>query len=470
VSAQPQHRERENNLLFAVAQGPNPADIQAADAETLDWDYILDAANLHGISPLLFAAHQRGLAMPEHAADAARSAYWMTHFRNRTLLGELGQILDAAEKRGIALMPLKGALLAAHYYPTPALRPMSDLDLLVKRGDIEAFVALLISCGYGVAGKPATVMDGDDRDPFHRERAFVRQLDGMPILIECRVEPLDPGVMAFIESDSALSARLGTQVERMWARGRIEAHEGAVFTRLSPEDLILHVASHLTTRHANFRLLWLHDLCRIAARHEGAIDWPYVAEQACALRLNAPVFAALAAAHDRLGAPIPVADLRPAFLPRRWAAPLPVAAIEYGLLMRQVGAMPHADLARQPALSPLSPWLILVSFLRLRGGRAPARALRAIIVPSRAYMRVWSDQTAHRTLPYRRALLLRGLLTCVRMSVIVSGRCNAPWLSRPIRRLAGRIATQFQLALLPGDRPEGADAHSPDQFSKALSR
>ncbi len=122
--------------------------------------------------------------------------------------------------------------------------------------------------------------------------------------------------------------------------------------------------------------------------------------------------------------------------------------------MRQVRAIPHADLARQPALSP---WLVLVSFLRLRGGCAPARALRAIIVPSRAYMRAWSDQTAHRTLPYRHALLLRGLLICVRMAMIISGRYNVPWLSRPIRRLAGRIATQFHLALLPGDRDDGSD-------------
>ncbi len=450
MSAQSQRRERENGLLFAVAQSPTAADSQVTCSEALDWDYVLDAANLHGISPLLFAAHRRGLAMPERAADAVRSAYWITHFRNQTLLGELGEILNAAETHGIALMPLKGALLAPYYYPTPALRPMSDLDLLVGRGDMDALAALLVSRSHTATGNPSTMMDGDDRDPFHRERAFVKQLDGVPILIECRIEPLDPGVMAFIESDSALSARLREHVERMWARGRTGTLDGAMFTRLSPEDLILHVASHLTTRHANFRLLWLHDLCRIATRHEGEIDWSYVAEKARALRLNAPIFAAMQAAHDWLGAPIPVADLRPAFVPRRWAARAPVEAIEYGLLMRQVRAMRHADLTTRQSV--ISPWLILVSFLRLRGARAPARALRSIIVPSRPYMQVWSDETAHRALPYHRALLLRGLLTFVRMPVIISSRCNAPWLSRPIRRLTERIAAPFHLSIVPGDR------------------
>lgn len=452
MNAQPQRRERENDLLFAVAYCTPAADAQAACAETLDWDYVLHAANLHGISPLLFAAHQRGLAMPERAADASRSAYWMTHFRNRTLLAELTDVLDLAEKRGIALMPLKGALLAAHYYATSALRPMSDLDLLVKRGDVDVLAALLLSCGYTAAGKPQTVIGDGGRDPFHRERAFVKQRDGAPILIEYRVEPLDPGVMAFIELDSALSAGLREHVERMWARAHTETRGGAVYTRLSPEDLILHVASHLTTRHTNFRLLWLHDLCRIAAHHEGGIDWSYVAEQTHALRLNAPIFAALEAAHDRLGAPIPVADLRPAFLPRRWSICAPVEKIEYGLLAHQAHAMGRADLTLQ---SVISPWLILVSFLRLRGARALTRALRSIVVPSRAYMRVWSNDTAHRELAYHHALALRGLLTCVRMPVIISNYCNAPWLSRPISRLAERIAAQFHLSLVPGDHDDG---------------
>ncbi len=455
MSAQPQRRERENGLLFAVAYCTPAADPQTARSETLDWDYVLHAANLHGISPLLFAAHQRGLAMPERAADVLRSAYWITHFRNRTLLTELTDILNLAEKRGIALMPLKGALLASHYYATSALRPMSDLDLLVKRGDIDALAALLVSCGYAAAGKPQTVIGDGGRDPFHRERAFVKQRDGAPILIEYRVEPLDPGVMAFIELDSALSARLREHVERMWARAHTETRDGAVFTRLSPEDLIFHVASHLTTRHTNFRLLWLHDLCRIATYHEGEIDWSYVAEKACALGLNAPIFAALEAAHDRLGAPIPVAGLRPAFLPRRWTIRFPVEAIEYGLLARQARAMRHADLTLRSVI--LSPWLILVSFLRLRGARAPARALRAIIVPSRAYMQDWSNDTAHRELAYPRALVLRGILTCVRIPVIISNRCNAPWLSRPISRFAACIAAQFHLSLIPGDHDDGSD-------------
>ena len=39
---------------------------------------------------------------------------------------------------------------------------------------------------------------------------------------------------------------------------------------------------------------------------------------------------------------------------------------------------------------------------------------------------------------------------------ISSGATNPP-LSRPIRRLARRIATQFHLALLPGDRDDGSD-------------
>ncbi|MFQ5344183.1 MAG: nucleotidyltransferase family protein, partial [Anaerolineae bacterium] len=45
-------------------------------------------------------------------------------------------------------MLLKGAALANTLYPTPALRPLSDIDLLIPRQHLEPAVQAVKSLGY----------------------------------------------------------------------------------------------------------------------------------------------------------------------------------------------------------------------------------------------------------------------------------------------------------------------------------
>jgi hypothetical protein len=74
--------------------------------------------------------------------------------------GILGrQILAAAQARELAerveLLPLKGLHLAHRLYPSPALRDMGDLDVLVRAPDVSRADAALRSLGYRSERPPA---------------------------------------------------------------------------------------------------------------------------------------------------------------------------------------------------------------------------------------------------------------------------------------------------------------------------
>lgn len=65
------------------------------------------------------------------------------------LVGDVARRLAGA---GIEVMPVKGALLQHWLYDDPSERRLSDVDLLVRSGDLERAVERLESAGYHRAG------------------------------------------------------------------------------------------------------------------------------------------------------------------------------------------------------------------------------------------------------------------------------------------------------------------------------
>jgi hypothetical protein len=60
----------------------------------------------------------------------------------------VGDVARRLAEAGIQVMPVKGALLQHWLYDDPSERPMTDVDLLVRPGDLGAAVDLLETAGY----------------------------------------------------------------------------------------------------------------------------------------------------------------------------------------------------------------------------------------------------------------------------------------------------------------------------------
>ena len=137
---------------------------------------MLALATLHDVAPLLYerlANDASPANVPGDVLQRLREIYLMTGARNALLYRELGPVLQALQHDNIPVIVLKGAHLAALVYRHIALRPMSDIDLLVHRSDLERAVAKLHDLGFtgplagevpdGLSGRPPPPHDAQRR-------------------------------------------------------------------------------------------------------------------------------------------------------------------------------------------------------------------------------------------------------------------------------------------------------------------
>jgi hypothetical protein len=98
------------------------------------WHRLFKDAENHRVSPLLYYNLKRKneISIPDELKTNLESSYLKNSLDNTRLFYSLSNILISTEKENIPIIALKGAYIACQFYPNVALRPMYDLDLLVK--------------------------------------------------------------------------------------------------------------------------------------------------------------------------------------------------------------------------------------------------------------------------------------------------------------------------------------------------
>ena len=127
---------------------------------------VLDGASLDRLPPVLGRrVEQRilryAVARAEGDAHALpredRDLYLATLALNQARLVTTRQVLAAAERRALRLVPIKGIALVldeARGYGDPGARPMIDVDLLSPAGDLPAAAELLRELGFAQVEPP----------------------------------------------------------------------------------------------------------------------------------------------------------------------------------------------------------------------------------------------------------------------------------------------------------------------------
>ncbi len=392
-------RRAENALLFASCRVADDGDAWQLEPP-VDWDYVVRAAIAQGVAPLVhqWLDARRQLQPAAAAGRQLQDQFWLTHFRNRKYIGELVRLSDAAAAHGVDILPIKGADLAVRFYPRPALRPMSDVDLLVRRDHLEAFSALLPDLGYEEFPMSLSYVDDGQLERGSYEHRWQMRREDVAVFLEFRAEPMEPVVNRLADLDPQLARALREHTDAMWSRV-VSTPDGP---RLAPADLLLHVAAHLAAKHGEFRLIWLHDVARIAAG-PSRLDWRAIGETAARLQIAPAVRAACSAAVQLMAAPIDAGD----FAAYDEGAAGPIGAFarwEQRRLARQVAHLVDADLSAGEALGGR----FVIALGRLRGWGPRLRALRWAVLPSEDYLIRWPDRSGRwRGLAYAGAWLRR---------------------------------------------------------------
>ena len=150
---------------------------QFPHGDDVDWKAIGELAYFHNVEPLLYwivSNTEIPTKIPEWLKQKWEQAYFGNFLRNEAYFEQLKTLLSKCEKEGIPIIVLKGPALIGRIYKDPALRTLSDLDILCSPIDLRRIATITSQLGY-------TMMDVGD-DPASAHHVAMVQAAGEAIL------------------------------------------------------------------------------------------------------------------------------------------------------------------------------------------------------------------------------------------------------------------------------------------------
>lgn len=305
----------------------------------LNLDHLSDWLIEAGLGALTY---QRYKEVWPDLADRVRDDYYLTAMSNSLHMERLARVADILIEHNFPYVLLKGAALNYVVYDDRHVRPMSDVDLWLRRNDIPVATQALVDAGLKLAVK--------------EERPFELQV-------------MSDGELAFRTEDGGLievhwSPYAGWWLQRtanidnagMWQRveplalpepvagERIGAHSDKTKDLafcLSPEDTVLHLAVHAAVNHqfGMWGIRSIVDVSMVMNRRE--LDWQGLVARAYRWRLATVLWSVLRLEQLLIGSQ----NLEPvlsALQPPRWRRALLARVVEpqFLLELRRLGRNP----------------------------------------------------------------------------------------------------------------------------------
>jgi hypothetical protein len=279
-----------------------------AEQGAVDWREIRETFSWRVLFPLLHSVLAGQDWVPEDLQREMKEAYRLQAARNALLFAELDHLFELLANKELSAIVLKGGALAEDVYGNAALRPMTDLDLLIRREDLPPIVDLLVQEGYGVDA----ALDAHEGMGAEYENELILKKPGLTsLMVELHWTLLD---------SPYYQDRL--PMDWFWdtaqpSHSPLPLLAGDGVRVLGPGALVLYLCAHLALHHAGDGLLWLHDIAEVLHHYRDELDWDLLLAKAAEFDLVLPLQQVLPHAVEGWGAPAPpwalvrLAALRP---------------------------------------------------------------------------------------------------------------------------------------------------------------
>jgi hypothetical protein len=277
----------ENELLLSCSCiNPDKDRIKDILSNRLNWDYIGANAGRHGISSLLY----RNLSnfddlgvIPDKVMKHLKGQYFGTIARNRRHYDELRQILQSFKDAGIPVIILKGAAFAEIVYHDIGLRGFNDIDIMVRKEDLQKAKNTAIDAGYALDKIPEAIYE-----KFGYNLHYIKKTT--------------------LEIHWNITRRTGSErytkieIEELWKNVISSKVLDFDILVLSPEDQLLHLCIHLAGHRYN-RVIWFCDISEIIEHYN--VNWELVLKNAKKYRAQAYLYYGLYFTSKLLDADVP---------------------------------------------------------------------------------------------------------------------------------------------------------------------
>jgi Uncharacterised nucleotidyltransferase len=255
-------------LLLAACWGIREADrepIELVVPRVRRWDYVLEAAERHGVAPLLHHALSdvsttTSRALPHHVLNDLAALERASRARSERLFALVREVARDFARADVAVLALKEIQLAAAVYADPALRPIGDLDLLIRREDYEQAANLLDRLGF--KAHPTEELLYAAR--YGMGHNFHRASDDAWIDLQWNV--------AQREWDAYGEGTFTYDPSGMWERSAAVSANRLEIRAPSPEDMLFHLCLHLEG-HSYAELILFSDIANLVSAAGDSINW-----------------------------------------------------------------------------------------------------------------------------------------------------------------------------------------------------
>jgi hypothetical protein len=275
---------RIDDLLAALLRG------ESIEPSSEDETLLLEAADRHGVTPLLGwkladAKHSESLR------DALRA-------RSRREGGvallrqvEAKRLLGALAEAGVEPVLVKGLPLAFGLYPSPALRPSLDVDMVVGKDEFETAARVLAELGYRRLGD-----EGEESKTAQAAFAY-QDAQGLRHVLDLHWRFSGGALLSGLPSHEEFALRT-VSVPALGPHART----------LAPVDALLLACAHRLHHLESDRLVWLYDIALLAGKLDDD-TWKDLVESARVRRLAGVCLRGLEATRATLGLEVPDAVL-----------------------------------------------------------------------------------------------------------------------------------------------------------------
>lgn len=243
--------QQELLLKAALLDGPIAVESWKAWKSAIAVDDI-DTASQRLLPCLYRNLAAQGVSDPDMARY--KSVYRYVWVENQLRARQAQILLSLLERAGIEVMLLKGLALASLYYDDPGLRPMGDMDFLVRPEQAEAAGRVLADAGWhspdlALLARPAF------RNTNH---AIFCDKPGNPMQMDLHWHIAHEGCWDGADAD-------------LWQHAQDFSLHGHPARSLSDTDQLFHTCIHGARQNAVAPIRWVADALTILRR--GRIDW-----------------------------------------------------------------------------------------------------------------------------------------------------------------------------------------------------
>ncbi|MBC8040473.1 MAG: nucleotidyltransferase family protein, partial [Opitutaceae bacterium] len=235
------------------------------------WHARVDVFKLdHGSNRLMALLYRNleraGVRAPEH--DVLKGNWRYHWYLNKSRMREFAKLQEKLAAVGVPVVAMKGIPLVAFYYEDIGVRPMADIDVLVRRSDAKAAVECMLEDGYRL-----NFPFKDEHIATKNGRTFVKQGATEVDMHWCVLHDFN-----IAWSDEAL-----------WSGSQTRAFDGMTLRFLRAEDQILHLCSHGMRYNVVAPLRWLADVAMVLRREGHRLDLDYLLREAGRREMINPV-------------------------------------------------------------------------------------------------------------------------------------------------------------------------------------